>query len=343
MLSFDTYISRKLPLVGLISAVFIIYPNIACLPWDIKFLEGASCTGFYWYFVYRFFFFWGLICLLLRYNLRQLSSAQFKERFGRNFLYSLAAYAGFASISYWIHSYGIRTDFLGSTLISQFFILCSLCTLIGHISMLYSAQREKEREIERLRIENLQSRCDALANQINPHFFFNSLNGVQSLIRKKDDEKTLMYVHELSDIFRYILQSDKRGLVTLREELEFIQSFRYVMEVRFANKLVFSIQVDEAMQDELTLPVLSLLPLVENVTVHNRIDSEHKMEITIRLNEQKELVVSNPIYPKLSPPDTNGTGLRNLESRFTLLMNRQIRIECDENTFRVYLPLNKQN
>ena len=145
-----------------------------------------------------------------------------------------------------------------------------------------------------------------------------------------------MYVHELSDIFRYILQSDKRGLVTLREELEFIQSFRYVMEVRFANKLVFSIQVDEAMQDELTLPVLSLLPLVENVTVH-------KMEITIRLNEQKELVVSNPIYPKLSPPDTNGTGLRNLESRFTLLMNRQIRIECDENTFRVYLPLNKQN
>ena len=78
MLSFDTYISRKLPLVGLISAVFIIYPNIACLPWDIKFLEGVSCTGFYWYFVYRFFFFWGLICLLLRYNLRQLSTAQFK-------------------------------------------------------------------------------------------------------------------------------------------------------------------------------------------------------------------------------------------------------------------------
>ena len=130
----------------------------------------------------------------------------------------------------------------------------------------------------------------------------------------------------------------------LRDTLGFeSQSFRYVMEVRFANKLVFSIQVDETMQDELTLPVLSLLPLVENVTVHNRIDSEHKMEITIRLNEQKELVVNNPIYPKLSPPDTNGTGLRNLESRFTLLMNRQIRIECDENTFRVYLPLNKQN
>lgn len=337
MSSFDTYISHKLPLVSLISAVFIIYPNIACLPWDIKF--WGVCAGFYWYFAYRFFFFWGLISLLIRYNLRRLPDAQFKERFARNFGYSLLAYAGFAFVSYWIASYGIRTDFLGSTLLSQFFILCSLCTLIGHISMLYSKQREKEHEIERLRIENLQSRCDALANQINPHFFFNSLNGVQSLIRKKNDEKTLMYVHELSDIFRYILQSDKKGLVTLREELEFIQSFRYVMEVRFANKLVFSIRVDEVVQDELTLPVLSLLPLVENVTVHNMIDSEHKMEISIRLNEQNELVVSNPVYPKLSPPDTNGTGLKNLESRFALLMNKQIRVECDEETFRVYLPL----
>lgn len=102
--------------------------------------------------------------------------------------------------------------------------------------MLYSGQREKEQEIERLRFENLQSRCDALANQINPHFFFNSLNGTSALIRKKNDEKTLMYVHELSDTFRYILQSDRKGLVSLREELVFVQSFQYVMEVRFAQQ-----------------------------------------------------------------------------------------------------------
>lgn len=339
MASFNTYITQRLSLVSLISAIFIIYPNVACLPWDVDCLDESSYLGFFSYFAYRFFFFWGLISLLIRCNLRKLPDAQFKERFCRNLLFSFIAYLFFASISYWISSYGVRTDFLGSTLISQFFIQCSLCTLVGHLSMLYSKQREKEHEIERLRIENLQSRCDALANQINPHFFFNSLNGVQSLIRKKNDEKTLMYVHELSDIFRYILQSDKKGLVTLREELEFIQSFRYVMEVRFANKLAFSIQVDEIMQDELVLPVLSLLPLVENVTVHNMIDSEHKMEISISLNEQNELVVSNPIYPKLSPPDTNGTGLKNLKSRFILLMDKQIRVKCNGETFWVYLPL----
>ena len=134
--------------------------------------------------------------------------------------------------------------------------------------MLYTRQREKEQEIERLRFENLQSRCDALANQVNPHFFFNSLNGISSLIRKKNDENTLTYVNQLSDIFRYILQSDRKGVVTLREELEFIQSFRYVMEVRFANKLSFTIDVDEAQKDVLTLPVLSLLPLVDLSLIH---------------------------------------------------------------------------
>ena len=166
-------------------------------------------------------------------------------------------------------------------IIFQFIVLALLCTLIGYIQMLYHNQREKDQLIENLRVENLQSRCDALVNQINPHFFFNSLNGISSLIRKKNDENTLLYVTKLSDIFRYILQSDKK----------------------------------------------------------NFIDSEHRMDILIRLNERMELVVSNPIYPKLTLPDTNGTGLKNLENRFLLLMNKQIRVESDEDEFQVYLPL----
>ena len=202
----------------------------------------------------------------------------------------------------------------------------------------FTKQREKEQEIEKLRIESLQSRCDALANQINPHFFFNALNGISSLIRKKNDEHTLSYVTKLSDIFRYILQSDKRGLVALKEELMFIEAFRHVMEVRFANKLTFTIEVPEDKWN-LRIPVLSLLPLVENATVHNIIDSDHRMDIRIELNERMELVVTNPIYPKLTPPDTNGTGLKNLENRFLLLMDKQIRVESDEQMFKVYLPL----
>lgn len=338
MSSSDTYISRKLPLVSLISAVFIVYTNIAWIPWELSFLNKSEYLGFFAFFTFRFLFFLGFIYSLLWYNLHKVETYLFVKRLWRNFLFTVIAYFVYVAVSYAISFCTRKTDCMGSILIFQFFVTCLLCTFIGYISMLFSKQREKEQEIERLRIENLQSRCDALANQINPHFFFNALNGISSLIRKKNDENTLSYVTKLSDIFRYILQSDKKGLVSLGEELEFIEAFQHVMEVRFANKLTFTIDVPEDKQN-LRIPVLSLLPLMENVTVHNIIDSDHRMNILIRLNERMELVVSNPIYPKLTPADTNGTGLKNLENRFLLLMNKQIRVESDENTFKVYLPL----
>ena len=110
------------------------------------------------------------------------------------------------------------------------------------------------------------------------------------------------------------------------------------MQVRFANKLEFNVVVDDTKLD-LNIPVLSLLPLLENVTVHNTIDSEHKMVVSIVLNDKNELVISNPIYPKLTPPETNGTGLTNLENRFRLMMNKEIRVTMTEEVFTVYLPL----
>ena len=109
-------------------------------------------------------------------------------------------------------------------------------------------------------------------------------------------ENALEYVDKLSDVFRYILQSDKKGLVTLDEELEFVKSFLYMMEIRFANKLIFRINVSEDNKN-LKIPVLSLLPLIDNIVMHNTIDSEHIMEVSITMNLQMELSVSNPIFP----------------------------------------------
>jgi LytS/YehU family sensor histidine kinase len=216
-----------------------------------------------------------------------------------------------------------------------------ICSLVGYVFHLYSEQRKKELEIEQLKIENLQSRYNALTNQINPHFFFNSLNGLTWVIRKKNEDNALEYVDKLSDVFRYILQSDKKGLVTLDEELEFVKSFLYMMEIRFANKIIFKINVSEDNKN-LKIPVLSLLPLIDNIVIHNTIDSEHIMEVSISMNQQMELSVSNPIFPKLSPPVSNGTGLKNLENRFMLLMNSKIRIVDDKICFTVYLPLKKE-
>ncbi len=332
---FDSYSSFKLMLISMVSALFVVYPNIACLPWELSFLDGEEYTRHIVFFTFRFLFFVSLIWILISFNLRKIKMHSAKKRFWSVFSITIIAYLLYVAISYLCCT---KADCFTSILLFQFLVVCIVCTFIGHVSYLYSVQRRKEQEIELLRIENLESRCNALANQINPHFFFNSLNGLTALIRRQDDEVTLEYVNKLSDVFRYILQSDKKGLVTLKEELEFVDAFRYMMEVRFANKLVFDIDIDDDMMN-LKIPVLSLLPIIDNVVVHNMIDSLHKMTITFRFNESFELVVSNPVYPKLAPPVTNGTGLRNLENRFLLLMNEQIRIEDTGDTFSVYLPL----
>lgn len=334
---FDEYSPLKLLLISLISAVFIIYPNIAFFSFEHNYLGESKHTAHLLFFFFRYLFFSVLIWVLLRHNLLNILTPAFRKRLIQTFLITGIAYLAYIGFSILLSP---KPEWFSGLLLFQFFVMLVFCSLIGHVSQLYTEQRRKQQEIEQLKIENLQSRYDALTNQINPHFFFNSLNGLTSLIRKKNEEKTLAYVNKLSDVFRYLLQSDKKILVTLEEELEFVQAFRYMMEVRFANKLLFIINVDK-MKRDLKLPVLSLLPVIENVVVHNTIDSEHKMEVNISLNEKNELLVSNPVFPKLNTPDTGGTGLKNLESRFSLLMNEHIRIENDGKTFSVYFPLKR--
>lgn len=332
------YLKKRLWFFGLIASFFIIYPNIVSLPCESSRATGAQIFAFYAFFVFRFMYFWLLYCVLINYNIKNLLTLTFKKRSINNLLICAAAYVVYVVIYLAIRPYGVH-EYLGWLLPFQFFVICCICVLIANILVLQSAKQEKENEIERLKVENLQSKCDALTNQINPHFFFNSLSGISSLIRKKDDKKTIRYVDELADIFRYILQSGHKGMVTLREELDFIDAYRYVMEVRFANKLKFNIDIPDDKKDTLRLPVLSLLPLVENVVVHNIIDEDHKMEISISLNDKSELVIYNPIYKKSCEVETNGTGLNNLNNRFELLANREIRKEDTGDSFLVFLPL----
>jgi len=332
---FDKYSPLKLLLISLVFGVFTIYPNIAFFAMEHEYLGESKHTVHILYFIFRYLFFSGLIWLLLTYNLLRLKSSEFRKRLIHTFLLTLAGYLIYIGFSVLLSP---KPEWYSGMLLFQFFVIFLFCALIGHVAHLYSEQRRREQEIEQLKIENLQSRFDALTNQINPHFFFNSLNGLTSVIRKRNEEKALEYVNKLSDVFRYILQSDKKGLVTLEEELSFVQAFSYMMEIRLARKLIFSIDIDQR-KKELKIPVLSLLPLLDNVVVHNTIDSEHKMVVKIWLNENEDLVVSSPVFPKLIPPATNGTGLKNLESRFSLLMNKHIRIENDGKIFSVYLPL----
>lgn len=323
-------------LLSLICTIFVIYPNAAWLWCELTFtyFHTRSTMFYILLFVARFIFYWLFVWLLLGYNVKRLQTPSFTNRLLKSLVFS-----AIGLIVYCVLSMATQTmDIPFSLVVMQFITSGLVCALLGYIFELFEYQRKKEQEIEHLRIENLESRLSALTNQINPHFFFNSLNGVSALVRKGDDEKTLTYVNNLSEIFRYILQSEKKGLVSLQEELDFVDAFCNVMEVRYGDKLNFNIDVP-ADKREMKLPVLSLLPLIENVVEHNTIDSERPMKVKICMNAPNELMVQNAIQPKLMPSQTNGTGLNNLLNRFQLLMGKSINVDDDGTNFTVCLPL----
>ncbi len=334
---FDNYTTFKLILVSLAIALFISYPDISFFNFELGFLGESKFNALLIFYAFRYTYFSALLWLMLWYNLQKVKMKSVGTRFLQTAIIGTVAIIVYMAFAYYLNP---KNKCFSGFLLFQFSIMTVFCSLLGHVAHLYDEHRKKEKEIEQLKTENLQSRYVALTNQINPHFFFNSLNGLSSLIRKKNEENAIEYVNKLSDVFRYVLQSDKKNIVTLGEELESVTALKYMMEVRFANKLVFNIDVKEEHKN-LKIPVLSLLPLIDNVVVHNIIDSEHKMIVAIYLNDENELLVSNPVYPKFEAPRTNGTGLKNLENRFILLMDKKIRIINDGKTFTVCLPLIK--
>ncbi len=330
-------ISKKYVWLGIIGALLIIYPNLICIPWHIERCEvQAHLALFSVWHVIRFLYFAVLIMVVHRLN--ALKGRTTSQRIAVSISISVMAYALFAYTSHSLLEYGVR-DKVGSVLILQFVVICGLGMLTGHISILRRERKRMVSEVERLRTENLQSQCAALAGQVNPHFFFNSLSGIASLVRSGDNKRTLEYIEELSDVFRYTLQSSDKGMVPLSEEIDFAESFRYVLEVRYAGKLTFDIQIDNQHKTQYMLPVLTLLPVIENVIVHNRIDTAHTMTVSITINEHGELVVSNPIHPKQQEPMTNGTGLKNLANRLELMSGRKLRTVNEDGRFTVYVPL----
>ncbi|MDR1897222.1 MAG: histidine kinase, partial [Prevotellaceae bacterium] len=329
--------NKMILIISVTMGTLIIYPNIIDLLWHLPHKKNPDGNLEYiFFFIFRYIFFCILIWILLSINIRKTTTLLFSKRLLQTFLISTTAYAMYVCISLALCKH---VDCFTGILLFQFVIVCLLCTLTGYVFAMYSEHKNKELEIEQLKTENLQSRYDALANQINPHFFFNSLNSIAALVREEKKEQTLEYIQKLSGVFRYILQSDKKGLVSLREELIFLEAFRYIFEIRYANKLEFYIDIDTKKQD-LQIPVLSLLPLVENAVKHNVIDSDNHMKISIVLNNKNELIISNPIHEKIEVSGCNGIGLSNLSERFLLLTNNEVKVEKDNGIFKVILPLN---
>ena len=224
------------------------------------------------------------------------------------------------------------------------YMLLLKCSFAVAVSMLYgwvyvlnSKQQAVVMENERLKNENLTTRYNMLVGQINPHFFFNSLNSLAMLVREKHDEKALTYIDQLSYTFRYIIQNGQSTLMTLDEELKFVEAYSYLFKIRYADKLFFDIDIEEKYRTW-TLPALSLQPLIGNAVKHNTITRSKPFHISIR-TENGWLVVANPKVPKLAPEPSTGIGLENLRNRWHLITGRDIEIIDTDKEFVVRMPL----
>jgi hypothetical protein len=217
------------------------------------------------------------------------------------------------------------------------FVLITVILTVMLIRLIGSRQ-QIALEFEKLKTEKWQTSYNALMGQINPHFFFNSLNGLNSLIRSGEQEQTLTYLDELSSVFRYILQSNKKELVTLAEELQFVKAYTYLLSVRYEGRLFFSIQANTSYL-LWYLPILSVLPLIENAVKHNVISKQYPLQVDIYTTGDNRLVVSNAIQPKTEDNSEGGIGLKNLWGRYRMLTGKDISISSHKGYFNVSLPL----
>ncbi|SDX43070.1 Histidine kinase [Lutibacter oricola] len=201
----------------------------------------------------------------------------------------------------------------------------------------YQVFREEDLlEKEILKQQSIENELTALKNQVNPHFLFNSLNSLSSLVRENKEATT--FVTKLSFMYRYILQSSEKDLVTLKEEMKFLESYIHLIKTRYRDRIIINIDISEEYYKS-KIPVLTLQLLVENCIKHNEISVDNPLEINIYI-DRNYIVIENLINPKISHVESTGKGLSNINKRYLLLKEEHISISNLNNVFKVKLPIN---
>lgn len=317
-------------------------PNKPGFPGDLFSSEIPPQSANWWRILHEFIFFVVFAYVLMLIDLELLRMKRFSKigSISRS-LYILLINLILGIIGALINTLFLRDGFnwnLDGIITFKSLFIALTTYLIVYLRKLLIRQQRMMVENERLKTQNIEVQYESLTTQLNPHFFFNSLNSLSSLIRNSEKDKSLKYVQKLSEMFRYLLSANKYPIVTLKDEMEMLEAYRYMMEIRFEDKLLFDIDIDEKYL-KLLLPILTIQPLIENVIKHNEISEDRPMTVALHVNEENQLVVSNVIHPKLLKEESTGLGIRNLQERYKLLFDENIIILDDKRTFTLKLPL----
>jgi sensor histidine kinase YesM len=220
--------------------------------------------------------------------------------------------------------------------LSRNYMIALIVIISAQLIYITQKQQKISLENEALHAEYMRSRYEALKNQVDPHFLFNSLNTLNSLI-KIDTDKAQEYVQQLSYVFRYTLQNAE--IISLNEELKFTKAYCHLMKIRYGNNLDFEYNVDEKLYDYMIIP-LSLQTLVENAIKHNVVSNKQPLKVKIE-GDDESVKVSNPIQLKKKVESGERIGLVNLAERYKLMWKKEIIAVKTNEIFEVTVPLMK--
>lgn len=225
--------------------------------------------------------------------------------------------------------------YLKNYLINHSLVLC-IAIVAPYMLLRMEKAREMEMNLIQLREEKSTAELAILKEQISPHFFFNTLSTLSAIVRKDTKKASLEFIDDISSTYRYSLSSAKTDLVTLKEELAFITSYADLLQKRFGDKLKITLNVSKDAYDN-KIPPMSIQLLIENALQHNVITSESPLHIKVYA-KNNHICVANSLHEK-KDIESFGIGLMNLNNRYKLIANKEIRIEKTQDVFLVELPL----
>lgn len=199
------------------------------------------------------------------------------------------------------------------------------------------AWKKSDLETEILQKENARSQMMMLRNHLDPHFLFNNLNTLSSLI-DVNPELSKRYLDKFAEVYRSILRTEQTDLTTVREELKMIDSYIFLLEIRFSECLFITIDVAEEQLDK-AIPPLSIQMLIENALKHNIVSKKKPMHISVESSGSEFILVKNNLQLKqIEPHEVSGSGIQNIKKRYKFYTEQQVSVDQSEGSFIVCIP-----